>query len=115
MARYLYACIPRTEPTIGAKTYATLNELIPSATAGLSTPFEPNNAAIVIPSNSEPPPTTPDMTFGVLLYTSDAIPKAKNNVPKHSAITTFQLLSTIISGIPTVNETTAIATAPPIN
>ena len=100
---------------MGPNKYARLNEPIPKATAGLSTPFEPKKEAITIPRSNDPPITTPDRSDGVLPYITDAMPKVKKNVPTSSARTIPHVAVTTICGIPTVFDTTNIARAAPMN
>ena len=52
-ASRLYNCMPSTLPNTGPSTYIILNEPIPRATAGFSTPLDPNKAAIATPSRSD--------------------------------------------------------------
>ena len=73
-----------------------LKDCIPIATAGLSTPFEPTMTAQRIPINSDPPTTTPLILLSTLPYTTEAIPKAKKNIPTSSPKNTTRLLFAIL-------------------
>ena len=79
---------------IGPSRYANENELIPIATAGLTIPFDKEEAR-EIPRSNEPPITIPFMTEGTLSLITAAIPNEKKNVPSNSPIKTDRLLFTV--------------------
>jgi hypothetical protein len=90
--------MPSIAPIIGAMRYIQEKEPMPSATAGLRTPFERKEAKEA-PRKSDPPTTKPLAAGGTLPVATEATPKEKKNAPISSPQKTIQVFKTGTAGI----------------